>query len=342
MTQWARFGRSTRSVTAAVGSQAVSSQAVGSRAVGSRAVGSREVAPGRASGAPSRPWMAVLAFVGFLALGVNPVAAQVLQFSTAVEDDRKIVLRWNRVPGDTLTPAERRATTARLFGGYQVWRSDFETPGEFLLLRTYSLIDSTWTLPSVGESRTAVDPDSIIVRGCTGVPLPGDPFTCDPLTGKAVAPFNGFLYYYAVTWFEAQADTIGGSPRWTQFDMQTPAQGRLIDPVQPSPRTVSAAPLLGKVSVVPNPFNPADVANRQQFGAESRISFINLPSPATVRIFTAAGDLVKVIENQDDNGAEDWDLKNGNGEDVVGGIYLFQVETSGGSLSKRGHFVVIR
>lgn len=278
---------------------------------------------------------------GVQVAGAQVAGAEALKFNLPVElADRKVILRWNRAPGDTLTPDERLNDRSRLFGGYQVWRSTFDDPEHFELLRTYSLFDTTWTF--AGTERIFADADSILARGCTGVPPAGGGFTCDPITGRAIAPFNGFFYYYALTWFEARVDIVGGSQRVQVFQMQTPGQGRLETPVEPAAHGVSRAPLLGKVHVVPNPFNPSDRAKRLQFGDENRVSFVGLPSPATVRIFTAAGDLVQVLENQDGNDTADWDLRNGNGDDVVGGLYLFQVDASNGALTKTGHFVIIR
>ena len=261
--------------------------------------------------------------------------AQALKFNLPVElGNRKVLLRWSRVPGDTLTPDQRRDDTSRLFAGYQIWRSSFDSPEHFELLRTYSLYDTTWTFR--GTERIFADSDSILVRGCEGVPPAGGGFVCDPITGRAVAPFNGFFYYYAITWFEAQVQVVGGSARIQTFDMQTPAEGVLDAAAEPAAPGIARAPLLGTVHVVPNPFNPADRAHRLQFGTENRVSFVGLPSPSTVRIFTAAGDLVQVLQNEDGNDTADWNLRNGNGDDVVGGIYLFQVEASNGSADQDG------
>lgn len=58
------------------------------------------------------------------------------------------------------------------------------------------------------------------------------------------------------------------------------------------------------VYVVPNPFRQ----NSGLLGAgeELRMEFIGLPSAATIRIYTLAGDLVKTIEHNDGSGAEPW------------------------------------
>jgi hypothetical protein len=310
---------------------------------------------------------AVAAVVILFALlaGFKTAAAQLTQFQTPEVGNRRVVLRWEPVPGDTLDVLARRTcsdscdaivdttiTSAeldsvkavcrqfcdrRLFGGYQIWRSAPEDTGQMVLLRTYSVYDTTWTFR--GDERVFVDPDSVIVRAC------GDPFPdpdCNPLDGKAVAPFNGFPYYYAVTWFESQPVTINGGERITEYEMQSKAQGRLVQPVQPSAVCVTTSPLLAGVHVVPNPFNLADEFHKSSFGAENRIQFINLPCPATIRIYSVAGDLIHTLENTDSDASMDWDLRNGDGEDIVGGIYIFQVEAAGGSQTRSGHFVIIR
>jgi hypothetical protein len=330
-----------------------------------------------------RHWGAVLGAAALLAATpAGPAGAQIVQFKTPEVGDRRVVLRWDPVPGDTLDVEARRgckdecdqfnvdtcrvqcdallpdtaavrlcreacddyidnckaACTVRLFGGYQIWRSTAEDTSQMVLLRTFSVYDTTWGFPREGE-RIFVDPDSVLVRAC-GDPLP-DP-DCNPAEGKAVAPFNGFPYYYAVTWFESRSRTVAGAERIEEFPMQTTAQGRLTTPVQPAATAVSSRPLLGKVLVVPNPFNPKDPFKRASFGLENRVQFINLPSPATVRVYTSSGDLVRILENNDENDSVDWDLKNGDGDEVVGGIYMFVAEAPDEPQPRSGHFVIIR
>lgn len=284
-------------------------------------------------------------------------AAAVITLELPQTGDRRVELRWNRAVGDTFERVVKPGTSGeivterevckelcegccreRRFGGYQVWRSLSSNPNQFMLLRTYSVMDSTWSFD--GAERVFVDPDSVITRGCGGNPdLVTD--DCDPLTGKAVPPFNGFFYRYAITWFESSVDTIGGQPRLLEFPMQTVEEGAFPDKVQPGPLPESRSPLLGRVHVVPNPFDPSDRFGKAAFGSEQRIQFVNLPSPATVRIFTVAGDLIRELVNDDDDGAVDWNLKNADGEDVLGGVYFFVAE-SGGDQRRRGHFVIIR
>lgn len=304
-----------------------------------------------------------LGLVVLFALAVSPQwcrATGVIVFGPPEPGDRRVVLRWNAAEGDTFARIPVSTTGGRttrvterqlcreicesccgdrLFGGYQIWRSLPTRPGQFELLRTYSVLDSTWTFN--GTERQFVDPDSVSVRGCTGNPDLGVD-NCDPLTGRAIAPFNGFFYRYAITWFESRVDTVGGQGRIVEFPMQTIDQGAWPDPVEPGGPAITAAPILGRVQVVPNPFDPSDKYGKASFGDEQRIQFIHLPSPATVKIFTIAGDLVRELENNDNDGVADWNLKNADGEEVVGGIYLFVAEVQGGDQVRRGHFVIIR
>ncbi|TPW09952.1 MAG: hypothetical protein FD129_2040, partial [bacterium] len=96
------------------------------------------------------------------------------------------------------------------------------------------------------------------------------------------------------------------------------------------------------VRVVPNPFDPSDEAGRLSFRGEPRIQFINLPSPARVKIFTIAGDLIRTLENDDTDGTIDWNLKNADGRDVAPGVYMYVAETGDGGQRRNGHFVIIR
>jgi hypothetical protein len=58
-------------------------------------------------------------------------------------------------------------------------------------------------------------------------------------------------------------------------------------------------------------------------------------------IYTVAGDLVRELDHNDPvRDFERWDLKNGNGQDVASGIYMFRVTS--GSFHRQNRFIVIR
>lgn len=68
--------------------------------------------------------------------------------------------------------------------------------------------------------------------------------------------------------------------------------------------------------------------------------FTNLPRSCKISIFSASGDLVKIIEHTDASSTEFWDLVSRNNQDVVSGLYLYIVETSDANAT--GKFVIIR
>jgi hypothetical protein len=78
------------------------------------------------------------------------------------------------------------------------------------------------------------------------------------------------------------------------------------------------------------------------------VHFINLPTGSTVRIYTSAGDLLRVLtQNPNSSGGGTtgelaWDLKNDAGNTVVSGIYLYTVHPPDGRTPKKGHFVIIK
>jgi hypothetical protein len=221
-----------------------------------------------------------------------------------------------------------------LFAGYQVWRAQAEDPNHYLLLRTYSLLDSTWTF--VGDERVFDDPDSIIARGS----LPPEPNSDQEV--EVPGPFNGFTYLYSVTSFSAVVDATVFPFRVTSFDTLSGPEGLVSPPVRPSQVARSSQPLLSQVRVVPNPYNPSANFGQQVFPGAPRIQFVNLPAKALITIYTTSGDEVRAIEKIENAGVDavDWDLKNANGRDVSSGIYVYTVQAGGEKIT--GHFVIAR
>jgi len=100
------------------------------------------------------------------------------------------------------------------------------------------------------------------------------------------------------------------------------------------------------VHVVPNPYRARVPWDRRPVlgdAPSTHINFVNLPrAPATIQIWTLAGDLVAQIvhDGRNDNGEAEWNLISRNGQDVASGVYLFTVISSLGQ--QVGRFVVIR
>ncbi|MBI2119002.1 MAG: Ig-like domain-containing protein [Elusimicrobia bacterium] len=88
------------------------------------------------------------------------------------------------------------------------------------------------------------------------------------------------------------------------------------------------------VYAYPVPFKPGN--------GHKNITFTNLPSDGKIRIFTAAGELVRDISFSATSGEStlNWNVKNSDGEDCASDVYLYVVES--GSKKKTGKLVVIR
>jgi flagellar hook assembly protein FlgD len=90
--------------------------------------------------------------------------------------------------------------------------------------------------------------------------------------------------------------------------------------------------------VAPNPYILS------KYG-QGEIKFLNLTSKATIRIYTSAGKIIKILEHIDETGVETWDGKNYAGETVTSGIYIYYVTafTDGKEeLKAHGKFAIVR
>jgi hypothetical protein len=93
------------------------------------------------------------------------------------------------------------------------------------------------------------------------------------------------------------------------------------------------------VRVFPNPFRRT--SGFPTLGEENTIVWSNLPAEATVRIFTASGDIVRTLKhNSALSGEEVWNQLTDSRQRVVPGIYFWSVESPAGSA--RGTVVIIK
>ena len=115
--------------------------------------------------------------------------------------------------------------------------------------------------------------------------------------------------------------------------------------------SVAADSIRGKVRVVPNPWCANDSSQHyakatgrpydDTSGGYSRVLFFNLPSKATIRIYTVDGDLIRTIEHPlPGGGATRWDLLSNSGQYAASGIYVFVVESDIGT--DMGKIIIIR
>jgi hypothetical protein len=97
---------------------------------------------------------------------------------------------------------------------------------------------------------------------------------------------------------------------------------------------------LSKVHTVPDPYYAVSLFD---FGPQGKVlKFVNLPSKATIRIYSMSGVLVTVLNHDDPSGgnAEDWNLRNKSNQYVGSGVYFYHVSTPDGK-SHVGKFTVI-
>lgn len=217
----------------------------------------------------------------------------------------------------------------------------------------------TGSLLAVNDSVvTYVDPDSAgrYIKVCRdpGVPTgrcnsPGDSVFI--LVGPP-GPHDGFLTWYSVTIEKRNttsedyedlfvADTLDNFARCTDPQDRATCPNlnhklrNLAGPVEP---TAGPSANLERVGVVPNPYRGSEVWDQP---GQGEVHFINLPSIAVIKIYTAAGDLVRELKHNDPvRDFERWDLKNASGKLVASGIYLYRVESTIYQFQSR--FVVIR
>jgi hypothetical protein len=133
----------------------------------------------------------------------------------------------------------------------------------------------------------------------------------------------GFGYFYAVTAVDAD-----GHESWLT--------NRNPDPITISS---SAAPDALGVSVFPNPFRLTSGFPSTEDA--NSIVFNNLPAQATIRIYTASGELIRVIEHDNpDVGQAVWDQLSTARQRTAPGIYFYTVDSPVGAA--QGSIVIIK
>jgi hypothetical protein len=191
---------------------------------------------------------------------------------------------------------------AQTYDGYHIWRSDIRNLSDTTLIREYTLCKDADSAFFAGTERVYVDNEV----------------------------HNGFPYRYAVTCFDTLSATESAfHPTVTLYPRTAPA----ADP--------------SEILVVPNPYKRR-VAWEES--GESKIQFTSVPVGSTIRIYTAAGNLVREIGPDEVArgcsastlpGCVNWDLRNGRGEEIVSGVYIFQVDSPGRD-GHVGKFMVAR
>lgn len=93
---------------------------------------------------------------------------------------------------------------------------------------------------------------------------------------------------------------------------------------------------LRKVHPVPDPYYL-----RGDLAEGEGVRFINLPAKAVVRIYSASGILLRILEHQNplNTGDTFWDLKNRSGQRVASGVYFYHIES--GTARRAGRMTIV-
>jgi len=106
----------------------------------------------------------------------------------------------------------------------------------------------------------------------------------------------------------------------------------------PAYRSEVTQEMLERIRVVPNPYVVRHAAQRES----PVVSFTNLPTECTIRIYTVALDLVAVLEHREGS-REEWNLLTSGGQLVASQLLLARIDTPNGlSVTKKFAVVVGR
>lgn len=228
---------------------------------------------------------------------------------------RSVLVVWD----DEAEGSFERAVGYADFQGYNIWRTvDGE---EWTLVATYDLPDTIglnmgWPSPAGADSGYAYE---YLDRGL----------------------MNGARLRYVVTAFDDGNNGDGiHNAAWTQrrgligvlessrdaAQLAIPAEGAISDGD------------LSAIVVVPNPYRGS---SRLEIGQPGRlVEFRVLPPVCTIQIYTLAGDFIRELRHTSGLSWEAWDLKNADGREVAGGIYLYRIKAA--SAEHTGKFLIVR
>jgi len=265
--------------------------------------------------------------------------------------DQVVTIYWQNNAESFIDPISRQKD----FEGYRVWgahKTMNDEPLEFTLLGEFDRADTAYQeigyntgFDLIRITNDQGQPDSIEIDGR---------YYHYKFVNEGVQ--NGWLNYYSVTAFDR------GDPEANLASLESAliANQRYVYPgVPPASSEWTSNP-----SVYPNPYRGQ--AAWDGYGNRDRmIWFQNLPRKAQIRIFTLAGDLVDIIDHDENYSGADimnigdrkrpqfsggehaWDLITRNDQAIATGLYLFTVENldensaSFGKV-KEGKFLVIK
>ena len=186
---------------------------------------------------------------------------------------------------------------------------------------------------SAGDIVQLVDGSPLVLDGDTA------PATAFPPLEDTGIPYafvdtdarNGFQYFYRVTAFDV--NSLASGPASLESTSLEPIA------VVPGPRVAAEEADLRRIRVAPDPYYGASIYDLGP--ADRNLRFFNLPPQASIRIFTASGILVDVLNHDDPSSATaTWDMRNRTGLMIASGVYFYHVTTPDGR-EHIGRFTVI-
>ncbi len=279
----------------------------------------------------------------------SPPHSPLMSASHDMEDaNPSIVLRWTPrwAPGmNSETDPDNTGSMVADFDGYMIWRSDVG-------------FDTGWTVQVMYDKNTNGQSLAYLPWGTHGGvenKSDGSPRLPDGVSADVVVDLGQIAPESSYNYRWEDINVVGGKNYYYSivcydFGWNAPLAEDRLEPVRGgfSFNALSVKPLPFKqatadnVVVVPNPYRGYATWERWNTSGvrEQKIVFMNLPSPCTVRIFTAAGDLVKTIKyNDSDYGAAEWNLSTDAGLLVTSGIYFYHVDSDAGK--KIGKFAIL-
>lgn len=263
--------------------------------------------------------------------------------------DQVVTIYWRNDSEKFIDPVSQEAD----FEGYKIYgahKTQSETEIEFTLLAEYDLINEGQIIgyntgfDVIEITNESGESDSIAID---------DKYYHYQFSNNAVK--NGWFNYFSVTAFDR------GDPaaNLASLESSKSANRKFIYPGTKPNDNWQLAP-----SVYPNPYRGQ--AEWDNYSNRGRlIWFRNLPSVCQIRIFTLAGDLIDIIDHNDQTyqgediqnikegkspvfsgGEHGWDLLTRKEQALASGLYLFTVENkipnskSNGQI-KEGKFLVI-
>jgi hypothetical protein len=223
--------------------------------------------------------------------------------------------------GIALVSGDRFSVAGNTFEGYLVIRHSVEDrPGQYKVRANLAKCEN----PEFFEDENG-DPDPYGVRHFKDKGLEDEEPGVIPDPNLPTV-LNGFPYDYAVVTYDIDQNDaqVLSAIEWQR--------------VYPA---VAPGTSADRVYVVPNPYT----SRAGWEVGESKIQFVNIPVGAVIRIYDATGGYIQEVRpnlNLDGSqaGTADWNLRNGQGEDVVSGIYIYRVKSDIGE--KMGRFIVVR